>query len=88
MISLQDLIGKEIIASIPIFHRTTLQKMKLINVESSGLWVESRTISDSMLKHIGYTYSPKSVIFFLPFHQIAYILESLDVPYISDEALK
>jgi hypothetical protein len=88
VISFQDLIGKEIIALVPIFHKTLLQKMKLINVEPIGLWVESRTISDLMLKKIGFTYSPKSVVFFLPFHQITFVLESLDVPYISDEALK
>jgi hypothetical protein len=88
MISLEGLIGKEIIAFVPYFHKTTWQKMTLLNVENSGIWVDYRTMSDAILKQSGVTASPKTAVFFLPFHQIVHILESVDVPYLSDEALK
>jgi hypothetical protein len=88
MISLQELIGKEIPVFVPMFHATNLQKLKLLNVEPGEIWVENRKISDLMLKQFGFTYSPKSVVFFLPYHQISFALGSLDEPYISDEALK
>lgn len=88
MISFTDMIGKEIAAVVPLFHQTQLQRLRLVNVEAGGLWVENRKISDTMLKSMGVTASPKSVIFFLPFHQISFSLAALDEPYISDEAMK
>lgn len=88
MISLQSLIGKEIVAHVPYFDENTWQKFKLINVENSGIWVENRAMSDATLKRGGLTVSPKSLVFFLPFHQIVHIVGSVDVPYVSDEALK
>jgi hypothetical protein len=50
MISLRDLIGKEIVAHVPYFHQSRWQKLKLVNVESSGIWVENRAMSDATLK--------------------------------------
>jgi hypothetical protein len=88
MISLSDLIGKEIVALVPVLHKTNWQKMKLINVETSGIWIEYRPIIDSALKTRDITASPKTAVFFLPFSQIHFVLGSLDMPYISDEALK
>jgi len=39
------------------------------------------------LKQIGLKTSPRTAIFFLSFHHISYIVGSLDVPAVSDEAL-
>lgn len=88
MISCKDLIGTEIIAFVPVFHKTKWQNFKLINVEPSGIWVESKDVLESFLKYSGVTASPKTAVFFLPFSQIVFVLASLDVPYISDEALR
>jgi hypothetical protein len=88
MISLQDLIGTQIIAYVPVFDRIKWQHLKLVNVEPSGIWVESKEILEWFLKESGVTASPKTAVFFLPFSQIVHIVASLDVPYISDEALR
>jgi len=88
MLTLQAMIGTEIIAFVPIFHKTQLQPLKLHNVEAGGIWAESQTIEEPILKRIGLTAIPKSAVFFLPFSQIVCILGSLDVPYISDEAVR
>ncbi|MGH9403306.1 MAG: hypothetical protein ACRD2P_14495 [Terriglobia bacterium] len=37
-----DLIGQEIAVLIPKIHQTALQQVKLIGVESGGIWVQSK----------------------------------------------
>ncbi len=88
MISLEKLIGKEIIAFVPHFDKVRWQKLKLINVEAGGIWVENREVLEAVLKVSGVTVTSKTAVFFLPFQQVTFVLASLDVPYLSDEALK
>jgi hypothetical protein len=86
-ISLHQLIGQEIIAHVPMFHQTKWQTLKLINVETAGIWVESRDFQEWAIQNTGISITPKTAVLFLPFHQIVHILGSLDVPYVSDKAL-
>lgn len=88
MISLKDLIGKEIVAFVPIFDKTEWQKLKLVNVENSGIWVESNAIQEWAVKGSGHTATPKTAVFFLPFSQIVFVVDSLNMPWISDELLR
>jgi hypothetical protein len=88
MISFHSLIGKEIIASVPSFDEIKWQKLKLVNVEPSGIWVENRKVCDLVMKESGITIAPKTAVFFVPFCQIKFVLASLDVPYISDEVMR
>jgi hypothetical protein len=88
MITLEKLIGREIVAFVPFFDKVKWQHLKLINVEAAGIWVENRAILETILKVSGVTVTPKTAVFFLPFQQITFVLDSLDVPYISNEALK
>lgn len=86
MPSLKDMIGEIIVAHVPLFHKTKWQRLKLLDVETAGIWVESQSITESILQASGVTSSPKTMIFFLPFHQILYILSSRDVPALSEKA--
>ncbi len=88
-ISLQQLIGKEIIAYVPVMSRTHWQKLKLINVEASGIWVESQNFQEWALEtRPDVKMTPKTAVLFFPFQQIVHILSALDVPYVSDRALE
>lgn len=88
MPSLVDLIGSSIIIrSVPIDEQHPAM-VKLHAVESSGIWIESSKAIESMLQTLNRTSAPKTLIFFLPFAQIAWIMSTLDVPYISDSIMK
>jgi hypothetical protein len=87
-ISLHQLIGQEIIAFVPCLNRTVWQKLKLINVEVGGLWVESKDFQEWALQNTNYKMTPKTAVLFLPFHQIVHVLSSVDVPYVSERVLK
>jgi hypothetical protein len=85
--TLHELIGQTIIVHVPRIHPTKWQQFRLLNVEPSGLWVESQAMSEAVMQVAGVTSTPKTMITFLPFHEIAAIYSSLDVPSVSDRAL-
>jgi hypothetical protein len=85
---LRSMVGGEIRALVPMFHRTVLQSFILHGVEDAGIWVENQKImSEKMLAKLGVTASPKSLIWFLPWHQITTIWGSIDVPGLSEKRL-
>jgi hypothetical protein len=86
MPELQKMIGQTIVASVPAIDRVKLQKLILHGVESGGLWVESQTMTNALLARVGLAAAPKTAIFFLPFHQISFLIESLNVPSLSEKA--
>ncbi len=89
LISLQQLIGQEIIAFVPCLNRTVWQKLKLINVEVGGLWVESKDFQEWALQtRPDVKITPKTAVLFLPFQQIVHVLASVDVPFVSDRVMK
>lgn len=86
MRDLHSLIGEEISALIPFFHPTKLQILTLHGVENGGIWVENQKYTNQFLESIGLATAPKTMIFFLPWHQIATILGSLETPSLSEKA--
>ena len=78
--TLADQEGEMIVAIIPMLHPTVLQKVRLHKVEAAGLWVESQTFLEMAFKQFGVKSSPKTMILFLPWHQITFVLSSLDFP--------
>jgi hypothetical protein len=52
MPDLPSMIGKRIIALVPMFHRTELQELTLHGVEAGGIWVESQMAIDMFLANI------------------------------------
>jgi hypothetical protein len=86
--SLKEQEGELIVILSPFFDPVKLQRVRLVRVEDAGLWVENHKFNvEQMKKTFGISSSPKTLIFFLPWHQIATILGSVDAPTLSDEAL-
>ena len=77
MSRLQDLVGHSIMAHVPIFEPRGPQLFKLHEVEAGGLWLESQETTNLLLQKLGYASSSKTPIFFLPFHQIAFVMASV-----------
>jgi hypothetical protein len=72
----------------PFFHAIKMQKVRLVRVEDAGLWVENPKYNVEMLKkHFSISSTQKTMIFFLPWHQISAIVGSLDAPTFSEESL-
>jgi len=50
---LSDYIGQEIALLIPTIHPIKFQAVKLLGVEAGGVWIESQTLLNLVLKNIG-----------------------------------
>jgi hypothetical protein len=86
--SLKEQEGQTIVLLSPFFHSTTFQKVRLIRVEDAGIWVENHKWNMERIKeNFGISSTPKTMIFFLPWHQILTVVGSLDVPSFSEESL-
>lgn len=85
--SLNELVGTNLIGRIP-FLRTGMDiNIKIHRVETSGLWIESQDLTDAALSLFGVTSAQRTVVLFVPFYQIQYLVYALDVPSISDKAI-
>lgn len=85
--SLEDLVGHVVGIKIPCLDSRTTVRVRLHAVEHSGLWIESQQITDWVLSLHGASSSPKSGVLFFPFSQIEFVVGSVDVPSLSDQAL-
>jgi hypothetical protein len=79
--------GEEIVVLIPFIHTTAMQRVRLHRAEDAGLWIESQTLIEMMLKSIRQATSPKSVAFFFPWHQITFVMSGMDKVSISEKSL-
>ena len=87
MKSLKELQGTSIALLAPAaLHSEEMQKVVRHLVEDAGIWIESQTLTDRILKTVRTTMAPKTVIFFLPWSQVIFIVGSLDMPSISSNA--
>ncbi|HXX18237.1 MAG TPA: hypothetical protein VEJ46_02440 [Candidatus Acidoferrum sp.] len=87
MPSLESMIGKQIIALVPMFSETRLQTMTLHSIENAGVWVENQSFINMFLTKLGVSAAPKTLIFFLPFHEIRFVWDALDSPSLSETGL-
>lgn len=87
MPSLNELIGQTIVALVPIFDPKIFKQFKLHAVETGGIWIENQEVTNTILGAAKRSAAPKTLIFFLPYQQISFVIGSLDVPSLSDQAL-
>jgi hypothetical protein len=87
MPKLADYVGQTLlIRCIPIDEeRPTV--VKLIDVEAGGIWIESQKVTDHWLAELKIASSPKTLVWFLPYAKISWILGSEDYPALSEKAL-
>ena len=83
---LNDMVGEQIAALVPMFDTIAMQKMKLLAIEQSGIWVEHQKSTNLLLTKIGAQSSPKTLVFFLPWHEIRMIWGSLDAPSLNEKS--
>jgi len=84
--SLQEMVGQTaVIRSIPI-NETRPALVKLLAIENGGIWVESQDATEHWLSEVGRQASSRTLAWFLPFAQIAWIMGSSDYPALSEKA--
>jgi len=74
MRSLKSMIGETIVASVPTVSRQGMVSLRLHGVEANGIWVESQAFTDAMLQRFSVVASTTTLILFIPFQRIDYIV--------------
>ena len=83
---LADFIGQTISMSIPRIHPVIWQQVKLHGVEAGGVWIESQAITNAVLQHAGVPAAPKTLVAFLPYHEIAFAISAIAEPSLDEKA--
>jgi hypothetical protein len=81
----ESLIGKTVLAIIPMIHPKDVQELTIRGVDLGGLWVESNELTDGFLSEMGVP-AIKTPIFFVPFHAIKLALYASESLALSETA--
>jgi hypothetical protein len=85
--SLNELIGYTVTVHSENVNRDHPVRVKLHGVEAGGVWIESKELTDHWSHEIGKSGGPQTLIWFLPFSQIAWIMAAIGVPALSEKGL-
>lgn len=88
MRTLKEMEGERILAMIPLLNEETFELMILHKVEQYGIWIEHQDTIEKFLKMAKRSASPKTILLFFPWSGVSAIMGSLDVPALSNEALR
>jgi hypothetical protein len=84
---LSEMVGQTTLVRSVVLDEQRPVVVKLIAVENgNGIWVESQDATDHWLAKLKLSSSPKTLVWFLPFVQIAWILGSEDYPALSEKS--
>lgn len=87
VLSLREMIGTLIVARIPALDEENNVFVRLHRVEMSGIWVESKTFNQEMLEKYEVPASITTLVLFIPFSGIDYIISSVECVALSETAL-
>ena len=63
-----------------------MQELRLIGIEDGGIWVESQALSNLWLAKLGLPASPRTLVWFLPYHEIKIVMHSIEQTSLSESA--
>jgi hypothetical protein len=73
MKSLKEMEGTVIKAMLPGISTTKVSEVKLHRVEEFGIWVESQSLTDALLKALGTGLSEQTPVLLIPWHGVTII---------------
>ncbi len=79
-----DLIGKNVVALVPVFDDKLFSELTIRGVESGGLWVECAKVTQAWMQEMGVP-ALKTPIFFLPYNEIRFAFAAGELS-LSDKA--
>jgi hypothetical protein len=80
----EQLVGKQVVAMIPMFDEKILQQITIHGVENGGFWLECPSYSRILLSKLNVP-AIKTPLFFVPYHEIRFLLYSLEKLELSEE---
>jgi len=86
MRSLKSMVGEMIILRVPALESEEMSLVKLHSVEASGIWIESQDFTDAMMKKMQLSASATTLILFVPFQSIEFIVGSKNSLCLSERA--
>jgi len=82
---LKSLIGKQVLALIPVIDPNLFQVVTLRGVEIGGLWIESEDMNQKFLRSMGLPAAPMP-IFFVPYVHIKFVMAASEQTALSESA--
>jgi hypothetical protein len=83
---LRNMLGKLIVARIPALDRENMVLVRLHTVEASGIWIESQKFNETMLQNLGIVASVTTLVLFVPFSDVDFIISSVGSIVLSEKA--
>jgi hypothetical protein len=80
----EELIGKTVLAMIPMFHEKLFQEITIHGVETGGFWLECPNYSKVVLSKLNVP-AIKTPLLFVPYHEIRFVLHFLEKLELSEE---
>jgi len=87
VLSLREMVGTLIVARIPVLDKDNNVFVRLHRVEMAGIWVESKTFNQEMLEKYEIPASITTLVLFIPFCRVDYIIASVECVSLSETAL-
>jgi hypothetical protein len=84
--SLKSMVGEMIILRVPVLEPEEMSLVKLHAVEANGIWIESQDFTDAMMKKLQLTASATTLILFIPFQSVEFIIGSKNSLCLSEKA--
>jgi hypothetical protein len=85
--SLKEMIGELIVARIPVLNKDDMVFVLLHKVEASGIWVQSHSFNQDLLEKHDTAVSTTTLLLFVPYTSIDYIVASIEGIVLSEAAL-
>jgi hypothetical protein len=83
---LKSMVGEIIMARIPALDKEEMVLVKLHMVEATGIWVESQDFTETVMRRCGIAASRTTVLMFVPFASVGFVLGSIDSMSLSEKA--
>ena len=87
MRTLAGMIGEVIIVRIPLLEAERMLLVKLHGVEAHGIWIESQDFTNELMEKFHFSSSRTTLLIFVPFEKVDFIIASLDSLSLSEPAL-
>ncbi len=86
MRTLRSMVGEVIVARIPALDETDLVLVRLHAIDTHGLWVEHQAFTNRMMRQFRMASSKTTLVLFVPFHAVSFIVSSAPLLSLSEEA--
>jgi hypothetical protein len=83
---LSDYVGQTLMMMIPFIEPDHYQQVKLMGVESGGIWIECQTLIDQMYSALEMPASERTPVFFVPYQQIVFAVAARDGMALNESA--